>query len=126
VGETTQDVTTRHPPAGPRVRRLTVLAGVPDARASSVARGAASLVATVGVVVLVGWTLNLPVLKGLAGLIEMKANDAVGFVALGVSLLLTGGASPGWRGRTARVLAAFTVVLGALTIVSISLATTSG
>ena len=126
MSETTQDVTARHPRPSLRVRRFTVLSAVADARASNVAPVTASLVVAVGVVVLVGWTFNVPVLKGLAGLIEMKANDAVGFVALGVSLLLTGGASPGWRGRTARVLAAFTVVLGALTIVSISLATTSG
>ena len=117
MSETTQDVTARHPRPSLRVRRFTVLSAVADARASNVAPVTASLVVAVGVVVLVGWTFNVPVLKGLAGLIGMKANDAVGFVALGVSLLLTGGTTSGWRGRTARVLAAFTVVLGALTIV---------
>jgi PAS domain S-box-containing protein len=117
VGKATQDVTARHRRPGLGVRPFTVLSALPDARGSTVAGVTAGFVVAVGVLVLAGWTFNVPVLKGPGGLIEMKANDAVGCVALGVSLLLTGDATSGWRGRTARVLAAFTVVLGAMTIV---------
>jgi two-component system, cell cycle sensor histidine kinase and response regulator CckA len=38
---------------------------------------------------LAGWVLDIPFLKGpVAGLVQMKADTAIGFLALGVALVL--------------------------------------
>jgi len=51
---------------------------------------AGSGVVAIGLLVLVGWVFDVPFLKGpLPGLVQMKAGTAVGFLALGCSLLVT-------------------------------------
>ena len=53
------------------------------------ARLAAILVLATGGLVLAGWLLDLSFLKGpVPGLVQMKANRAIGLLAMGLSLLL--------------------------------------
>ena len=55
----------------------------------SLALAAATVVALIGIVVLVGWGLDSTTLKSVSpGLSEMKANTALGFILAGLSLLL--------------------------------------
>jgi PAS domain S-box-containing protein len=55
----------------------------------------ATLVLTGGVVVLLGWIVDVHTLKGLRpGLVEMKFNTAIGFAASGAALLLTSRRTP--------------------------------
>jgi hypothetical protein len=62
----------------------------PATRRSLVVWVAGGCVVAVGLGVLAGWMFEVPILKNpLSGLVQMKANVAVGFVALGASLLLT-------------------------------------
>jgi signal transduction histidine kinase len=82
-------------------------------RLSGVAGG---LVLALGFVVLVGWCLDLPVLKTvLPGLASMKANAALGLAAGGAALLLSAG-----RGRPAhaagRLAALFLMLLAGATL----------
>jgi hypothetical protein len=52
-------------------------------------QAAASLVALLGILVLIGWMLNIGVLKSVApGLVSMKANTAVSLLVLGAALFL--------------------------------------
>jgi signal transduction histidine kinase len=62
------------PPAAIAARRLSTFCGI--------------LVIAVGLVVLVGWTLQMPVLTGLFGTITMKTNAAIALVLCGAGVLL--------------------------------------
>ena len=69
----------------------------------------------VGLIVLTGWTFDLPLLRSLSGEITMKANAAIGLLAAGLALCLSGRRSGVARfaGRTSAILAG---ALGALTL----------
>jgi PAS domain S-box-containing protein len=74
-------------------------------------------VVAVGVGALVGWTFSVPLLKDpLNQSVPMKADTAVGFVALGLSLLLTQQTARGTRAVASRGVALVAIVIGALTI----------
>ena len=89
----------------------------PAARRSLVVWVAGGSVVLVGLGVLAGWICGVPLLKNpLPGLVQMKANAAVGFVALGASLLLTRTVGRGSAGRLARGLSAVALVIGALSL----------
>lgn len=61
--------------------------------------------------------LNVPFLKGpFPGLVQMKANTAIGLLALGIALLLTTSRPSPTRRRAARLLASLAIVIGALTL----------
>jgi hypothetical protein len=84
------------------VRRLSVLSAL--------------LAALLGVVVLMGWALDLDALKGLSGQTTVKANTAVGFIAIAIALYALGGRDRGplrVAGRAAAVLVA-ALALGTL------------
>jgi PAS domain S-box-containing protein len=67
--------------------------------------------------VLAGRVLNVPFLKGpFPGLVQMKANTAIGVLALGIALLLTTFRPSRTRRRAARLLASLAIVIGALTL----------
>src|SRR5215207_9023495 len=66
----------------------------------------------IGALVVLGWLLHIPWLKGLGpSLATMKANTACGFVALGAALLLR--RTSHWRGCV-KVLSAAVAALGAV------------
>jgi PAS domain S-box-containing protein len=74
-------------------------------------------VVAVGLLVLAGWLFDVPSLKGpLPGLLQMKANSAIGFLATGVALLLTISQPSVGRRRAARLLAGLAIVIGTLTL----------
>jgi PAS domain S-box-containing protein len=96
------------PPISERPRRAT---------ATRTARGAGSCAVALGLLVLAGWVLNVPFLKGpFPGLVQMKANTAIGLLALGIALLLTTPRPSPTRRRAARLLASLAIVIGALTL----------
>ncbi len=78
----------------------------------------AFLVATLGTAVIVGWVLDIAILKSvLPGFATMKMNTAIGFVAAGVSLRLLRTVAAGSPLRYfARALAVFVVMLGVFTL----------
>jgi diguanylate cyclase (GGDEF)-like protein len=82
------------------------------------ARAGAIVVACVGAAVIVGWLLDIAVLKSvLPGLATMKFNPACTFLAAGVALFLLQSSVPGSRShRLARVLAGLVLVVGGLTL----------
>lgn len=93
----------------------------PVARASLsilVSQVAAVLVMLVGASVLVGWTLNVPILKSVApNLVSMVANTALCLLALGLALFLQGSASSQrWPSRMARALAVLVATIAGLTL----------
>ena len=82
-----------------------------------VARVAGGCVVAVGLLVLAGWLFDFPLLKGpLPGLVQMKANSAVGFLATGVALLLTISQPSAGGRRAARLLAGLAIAIGTLTL----------
>jgi PAS domain S-box-containing protein len=82
-----------------------------------IARVAGGCVVAVGLFVLAGWVLDIPFLKGpVPGLVQMKADTAIGFLALGVALLLTTGEQSTRKRRVARVLAGLAILIGAITL----------
>lgn len=86
-------------------------------QAETLARAAGLVVVAVGVLVLVGWLGDISFLKGpLPGLVQMKADTAVGFVALGGALVLSTGEPTSRRRRVAAGLALGAVGIGVLTI----------
>lgn len=81
------------------------------------ARYAALAVAALGAAVLVGWGLDIALLKSVRPeWVSMKANTALGFMLAGAALLMaTPGAAAGWRAPR-RGLAALLAILGLLNI----------
>src|ERR1700678_4047762 len=82
------------------------------------ARMAGILVCIVGLVVLMGWALDIALLKTVfPGLVTMKANTAVGMVLCGTALALLSGKRCGLTFRfAAAAMALAVVVLAALTL----------
>lgn len=79
-----------------------------------IARLCAGIVCGLGVVVLIGWALNIHALKSVhPSLASMKANTAICFVLLGVALWPDAG---GARRITAAILGAATMLLAGLTL----------
>lgn len=87
-------------------------------RLTATARAAAAVVMATGLLVLAGWVMDLPFLKGpVAGLVQMKVNAAVGLFAMGASLFfLTLRPSTGRR-RVAGLAGGTSVLIGVLTLV---------
>jgi PAS domain S-box-containing protein len=86
-------------------------------RADKVARRAGGFVVVVGLFVLAGWVLDIPFLKGpVAGLVQMKADTAIGFLALGVALVLSTGEPSTGRRRGSRALAGLAILIGVITL----------
>ncbi|MBW4621406.1 MAG: PAS domain-containing protein [Cyanosarcina radialis HA8281-LM2] len=82
--------------------RLSIQAIAPRLKETKAIPQTASIVAiSVGILVLIGWGLNVPLFKsGLPDLPTMKVNTAVGFILAGVSLWLNvGERAEGRRGR---------------------------
>ena len=87
---------------------------IPDVRLRRLSALSALLAALLGVVVLMGWALDLDALKGLSGQTTVKPNTAVGFIA--IALYALGGRARGGSrvaGRAAAVLVA-ALALGTL------------
>jgi PAS domain S-box-containing protein len=82
------------------------------------ARMAGIFVCIVGLVVLTGWALDIPLLKTVfPGLVTMKANTAVGMVLCGTALALLSGKRPGPTFRfVAATMALAVVILATLTL----------
>ncbi len=79
------------------------------------ARLAGGLAAALGIAVLIGWTFDLPLLRSVApGLVQMKANTALGLVAAGIALVLCGGDAARLPPRTAWLTAALSLAVAAL------------
>lgn len=71
----------------------------------------------IGFLVLVGWVFDVSFLKGpLPGLVQMKAGTAVGFLALGSSLLVTILWDSSGGRRAARGLAGLAILIGVVTL----------
>lgn len=86
-------------------------------REMRIARVAGGCVIAVGLLVLAGWVFDIPFLKGpVPGLVQMKADTAIGFLALGVALVLTTGEQSARSRRVARVLAGLAILIGAITL----------
>jgi two-component system, cell cycle sensor histidine kinase and response regulator CckA len=91
------------------VKVRTLLAGE-----SRISRIAATIAVATGALVLIGWVLDVPVLKSvLPGLSTMKVNTALALVLAGVSL---GFSSVGWSRRLATTFAVAAGMLGLLTV----------
>lgn len=85
--------------------------------AAEIARAAGGLVVVVALLVFAGWVLDLSFLKGpVPGLVQMKADTAIGFLALGVGLLLSVGEPSTGRRGCVRALAGVAIVIGVLTL----------
>src|ERR1700722_18213635 len=97
-----------HTPGVSRSRRAT---------ATRTAREAGRCAVALGLLVSVGWVLAVSFLKGpFPGLVQMKANTAIGLLALGIALLFTTSRPSPTRRRAARLLASLAIVIGALTL----------
>ncbi len=83
--------------------------------ARSIAGLAGCCVAAVGLAIFAGWLLDVPLLRGSFSGREMTPGTAIGFVATGGALLLTISAPNRVQRRSARLLAALAIVIGALT-----------
>jgi signal transduction histidine kinase len=69
----------------------------------------------VGLLVLVGWTFDIDILKGAGHTITMKPNAAVGLIASGLSLIAAAASRAPWTGG-AMTLAALVALTGGLTL----------
>lgn len=90
---------------------------VPPATLADIPFWAGLLSVAIGLVVLLGWMLDLDALKSMIpGVLTMKANLAVCFVLLGTGLTLTSGATAGPTGRLVGLaLAGGTVAIASIT-----------
>jgi PAS domain S-box-containing protein len=89
----------------------------PAAVRVAVSYAAAVLSALLGVVVLIGWSMNAPSLRSLIpGAVEMKANTAVGLICISVALLLTSQSPPQSNRLTSQLLGAAVALLGIATL----------
>jgi|GEM_PF-1493442 len=92
-----------------------VLASAIIANLCSIAAWLGVLVLLTGIVVLVGWMTGAGLLKSvLPGLVQMKANTALGFICCGIALWLT--VRHPKRRTLSRVLIGVAIILGSLTL----------
>ena len=88
-----------------------------QANATRAARGAGSCAVALALLVSAVWVLNVLFLNGrFPGLVQMKANTAIGLLALGIALLLTTSTPTPTRRCAARLLASLAIVIGTLTL----------
>ncbi|MEW6499797.1 MAG: hypothetical protein AB1589_46140, partial [Cyanobacteriota bacterium] len=82
-----------------------------------VVKVAAAFVTSIGCLVLIGWIVDISILKSLLpGLVSMKANTAVGFVLAGTSLLLSAEPTASkWR-LVGRVCSLIVAAIGLVTL----------
>ncbi len=102
--------------------RASVDAGL-SARFRTASRAASAALAGLGTLVLIGWALDIDILKSLnPSLVSMKTNTALGFLLTGAALWLEQEpeVSPGRR-RTAQILATAVALLGAITLLQYGL-----
>ncbi len=87
------------------------------ARMRTIAAAAAGLVAALGCAVLLGWAVELPLLKGLhPDWATMKANTALGFLLSGVALFLLATDGRTSRRSAGEICAALAAALGIATV----------
>lgn len=80
-------------------------------------RACSLLVIFLGIIIILGWLLNIPVLRGeFLGFPGTKFNSGFLFVLAGVCLYLLNEKTTPWIVSISRILAVITVLLGALTI----------
>lgn len=94
------------------------LAGSPFPIRKGITQALAALTVLIGCLALLGWMFDYPLLKSIfPGFVEMKANSAVCFIALGLSLsLLHESSSSFWKKVLGRILAVFAGLLSAATL----------
>src|SRR5262249_5541255 len=91
--------------------RLTASSGLVPALASG-------MIVLIGAIAMLGWILDIPALQSvIPGLVNIKANTALCFIALGASLWLLCDEKPSPRATLAvRILSGAAIIVGALTL----------